>query len=419
MQEVWITGLGIVSPLGIGRDAVWASLKAGRSGVRAIPHYAQAGWLAPYGGTVQDFDPKEYVQPRKSLKVMAREIQFAFAAAELARQDAGLAEVATDPERSGVVVGSGLLYCDVEELVSAFQACVDEQGFDFNRWGEQAFRELFPLWMLKYLPNMSACHIGIRQDARGPCNTIAHGEVSSLLALDEATQVIRRGHADVMVAGGASSRLTISDLLWHHGARLAQSEGPCESLCRPFDHDRCGMVMGEGAAMFLLENAKTAQARGARPIARILTTQSRCEPTIADRQPPAKAIAEAFAAALESAGVSPSDLSHINAHGLGTIEDDPAEAQAIAQVLAGADVPVTALKSLVGNLGPGGGAVELAIDLIAAEHGVVPPTLNHSQTADDCPVRVVTEPLDERLPTFATLNHTATGQGVATLLRLA
>src|SRR5690606_27277704 len=169
----------------------------------------------------------------------AREIQFAFAAAEMAHANAGLpAEGVIDPERFGVVVGAGLLYCDLDELTAAYQACLGRQGFDFSKWGDQAVREFFPLWMLKYLPNMSACHIGIRHDARGPCNTISHGDVSSLLALDEAANVIRRGQADVMLAGGSSSRLAISDLLWHRGARLAQSDAPPETICRPFDADR-------------------------------------------------------------------------------------------------------------------------------------------------------------------------------------
>jgi len=345
---------------------------------------------------------------------MAREIQFAYAAAELARQDANLAETNVDPERTGVVLGAGIMHGALEELVDAFEVCATETGFDFSQWGEKGIRQFFPLWMLKYLPNMPACHIAIRQDARGPNNTIAHGDVSSLLALSEATNVIRRGQADVMYAGGASSRLSISDLVWHGGAQLAQSTDPPETICRPFDADRQGMVLGEGSAMFVLESASHAQRRGATPLARIAAIASRNEAST-DRQPPGKAIAGALAAALQAAELPAGQLGHINAHGSSTLDDDRVEARAIAQVLGDNKVPVTAPKSYFGNLGPGSGAVELAVSLLAMQQGVVPATLNHQQTDPSCPVHVVTSPQAALHPTFAALNHASTGQAVAAI----
>jgi 3-oxoacyl-[acyl-carrier-protein] synthase II len=415
LDDVLITGLGIVSPIGIGRDAVWRCVESRRSGITAIDEFAKAGWLAPYGGQVVDFDAKEYVKPRKSLKVMAHEIQFAFGAAELAAADAGLEEGSFDPDRAGVVLGAGTMYCDLDELIDAYRACAGASGFDFSKWGDQAARQLFPLWMLKYLPNMPACHIGIRHDARGPTNTITHGDVSSLLALGEAADVIRRGQADVMFAGGTSSRLDISDLLWHGGARLAQTTAPPESICRPFDAKREGMVMGEGAALFVLENAQHAKRRGARALAKIVGVASRNQATGKKFAPPGEAIASALATALDQAHLNPADLSHINAHGASTSEDDPVEAAAIASVLHQAEVPITAPKSYFGNLGAGSGAVELAISLLAAEHGLVPATLNHEQTASDCPVCVASEHLPANRPAFAVLNHTSTGQAVAAI----
>lgn len=423
LDDVLITGLGIVSPLGIGRDRVWAQLESGRSGVSAISDYAAAGWLAPFGGQIADFDPKQYVKPRKSLKVMAREIQFAFAAAELATTDAGFDPETEakpfDPERAGVVLGAGTMYCDPEELVDSYRPLAGKQS-ELAEWGQDAARNLFPLWMLKYLPNMPACHIGIRQDARGPTNTIAHGDVSSLLAIDEAVRVIQRGHADVMFVGGTSSRLAISDLLWHGGERLAKPDkfarADPQTICRPFDADRTGMVMGEGAAMFVLESAAHAKRRKAKPMARIASIVSRSEAIINKRMPPSSAIENALAAAMTEAKVKPTDLSHINAHGLSTLEDDPAEASAIARVLAGQTVPVTAPKSYTGNLGAGSGAVELAISLLAHQHGVVPATLNHGQTDPQCPIEVATEMHESKKPIFATLNHSSTGQAVAAIV---
>lgn len=416
MDDVLITGIGIVSPIGIGRDAVRKSLRSGKSGVTAIDEYAKAGWLAPYGGQVTGFDPKQYVKPRKSLKVMAREIHMAFAAAELAADDAGVAEGAVDPDRLGVVLGAGTMYCDLSELTDAYQTCISNGKFDFEKWGEQATRQLFPLWMLKYLPNMPACHIGIRQDARGPTNTIAHGDASSLLALAEAVHVIRRGQADVMFAGGTSSRLDISDLLWHGGARLAQTDAPPETISRPFDASRQGMVVGEGSAMFVLESRSHAERRKAKPLARVAAIVSRNQATAKKFDPPGQAIEAAFSQALRKANLAAGELSHINAHGAGTLEDDPVEAAAIAQVLAGADTPVTASKSYFGNLGAGGGAVELGVSLLTGIEGQMPATRNHDRTDPACPIRVATTELPAEQPAFAKLNHTTTGQAVAAIM---
>ena len=185
MREVVITGLGIVSPIGVGREQIWDAISARRSGVRPLAQLAAAGWIAPWGGEVTGFEPKEFIQPRKSIKIMSREIQLASAAAEMAWQDAGLAEAAIDPDRFGVIGAAGLLYCELDELREPFKAWIAHEEFDVHRWSKRAMGEMYPLWLLKYLPNMPACHVGIRYDARGPNNTIALGDVSSLLAVAE------------------------------------------------------------------------------------------------------------------------------------------------------------------------------------------------------------------------------------------
>ncbi len=135
--------------------------------MRPLANLASAGWLAPFGGDVADFDPKELIQPRKSIKVMSRDIQLASAAAELAWQDACLSQSTLDPDRFGVVGAAGVMYCDLEELRVPFLEWLKQQDFDIHRWSREAMGELYPLWMLKYLPNMPACHIGIRYDAAG------------------------------------------------------------------------------------------------------------------------------------------------------------------------------------------------------------------------------------------------------------
>lgn len=414
-REVVITGLGIVSPIGVGRDPVWDAITSRRSGVRPLPHLATAGWLAPFGGEVTGFDPKELIQPRKSIKVMSREIQLACAAAELAWQDAGLAQATLDPDRFGVVGAAGLLYCELEELRIPFVEWVKQRDFDIHRWSREAMGEMYPLWMLKYLPNMPACHIGIRYDSRGPNNTIAEGDVSSLLAIAEAADVIRRDQADLMIVGGTGSRLNITDSLWHAGARLARDgAGDPAAVCRPFDARRNGLVYGEGAAQIVLESRDHAERRGVRPLARVAGAACRYESTAESQRPTGSAIRRAIQAALAAARLESFHIGHVNTHGASTREDDAAEAQAIRQTLG--NVLVTAPKSFFGNLGHGSGMVELAISLLAMPHGVVPPTLNYEMPDPECPVNVVTglQPTDR--PAFMALNHNTTGQAAAVVI---
>ena len=416
MREVVITGLGIVSPIGVGREAVWDAVAAKRSGVRPIPHLAAAGWLAPFGGEVADFDPKQLIEPRKSIKVMSREIQLGCAAAELAWQDAGLAAATLDPDRFGVIGAAGLLYCELDELRVPFIEWVKHEDFDIHRWSRQALGEMYPLWMLKYLPNMPACHIGIRYDARGPNNTMAEGDVSSLMAIAEAADVIRRGQADVMIVGGTGSRINITDLMWHRAARLASCNGAEDvaKVCRPFDAGRRGLVYGEGSAQIVLESREHAERRGVRPMARVAGAASRCESTAESLLPTGGAIRRAIQAAMAAAGLESFHIGHVNAHGNSTREDDAAEAQAIRQTLG--DVPVTAPKSYFGNLGHGSGMVELAISLLAMPHRVVPPTLNYETPDPECPVNVVTELQPTERPAFLALNHNTTGQAAAVVV---
>jgi 3-oxoacyl-[acyl-carrier-protein] synthase II len=205
-REVVITGLGVVCPIGVGCAAYWAALEAGQSGVDWLPEMRGVESPFRYAARVKAFDPKQFVQPRKTIKVMCQEIQTAYAAAGMAMEQARLAKGAIDPDRLGIVLGSEMLYGDIEELREVYRHCTASGEFRVEQWGDFAFKDLFPLWMLKYLPNMAACHISIAHDARGPNNSIVEGGASSLLAIGEATAAIQRGHADVSRVGTATPR---------------------------------------------------------------------------------------------------------------------------------------------------------------------------------------------------------------------
>lgn len=414
-REVVITGVGVVSPLGIGREAFGASLAAGRSGVRPVTLFDASSAPVHFGAEVADFDPKQFVKQRKSLKVMARDIQLGVSAADMAYTDAGLAGQAIDPERLGVVFGSDLMQCMPEDSATAFRRCTVDGRFDFQLWGSRAMEEIFPLWMLKYLPNMPACHIAIAQDARGPNNTHTLGEVSSLLAISEAVRTIERGQADAMIAGGTGSR--IHPTLWVRNTLLEVSrrnEDPARAS-RPFDADRDGFVSGEGATAFILETRAAAEARGAKIWARIASCADSFEPRSSSRPPSGTATRRVIGWALKQAGCRPADVGHVNAHGMSTIDDDRAEAQAIRAELG--DVPVTAPKSYFGYLGTGTGAVEMAVSVLALDTALVPATLNYERPDPACPVNVVRgQPLAGAKPTALVLNQASTGQSAALLL---
>ncbi|REJ67523.1 MAG: beta-ketoacyl-[acyl-carrier-protein] synthase family protein [Planctomycetota bacterium] len=411
-REVVITGVGMVTPIGIGRADFWNSLIEGQSGVRPLTRLDIDSLRVKFGGEVAEFDPKAYVRPRKSLKVMSREIQFGFAAADLAFRDAELSEGAIDHDRMGVVFGADMMYCELDDLSDAYNSCMPEGEFDFSLWGSQALSQMYPLWMLKYLPNMPACHIAIALDAHGPNNSITLGEVSGLLAIAEATRVIERGQADLMVAGGTSTPLHPMNLISRGDAHLSHYAGDPAGACRPFDAGRGGVVLGEGAGALVLELRSHAEARGARILARVVGHGNAFAPQRGADTDTAGAIVRSLRQALGEAGLDPSDIGHVNAHGISTVERDPIEAAAIREVLG--DVPVTAPKSYFGYLGAGGGAVELVASVLALEHGRVPVTLNYDEPDPQCPVNVIHDrPLPDAKPTALALNQASTGQAAS------
>ena len=410
-----ITGVGVVSPIGIGNEPFWESLCRGRSGVRRFDVFDGSDILSPLGAGVKDFDPKKYVRPRKSLKMMSRDIQLGVSAAELACKQAMLDTSPIEPERLGIVFGADMIACQIDELHEAFAACMNDGEFDFKLWGKEAMARMFPLWMLKYLPNMPACHIGIAQDMRGPNNTLTLGEVSSLAAVSEAWRVIKRGQADAMVAGGTSSRIQPTVWAYRRAYHLSERLEDPQGACRPFDANRDGTVHGEGAGAFVLEEREHARRRGANIIARIVGCESCFETQPNGQTPTGEAIVRSIQGVLRKTGLSIDDIAYINADGLGTPLDDQIEAQAINK--AAGDTPVTGLKSFFGDLGAGTGAVEMAGSVLAFNEGLIPYTLNYHTPDPQCPVKVVQdEPAKMTKPYVMVTNHSRIVQAVSVVL---
>jgi len=411
--EIVVTGIGVVSPIGIGRDAFWRALHGGRSGIDRIRSFDTSGLPVTIAGEVRGFDAKQYVAQRKQLKVMSRDAQLGVAAAKLACEDAGIEPGKIDSERLGVVLGADRICSSLADSETTYNACIVDGRFQFGRWAVEGAAASFPLNFLKVLPNMIASHVSIAHDARGPNNTIHHGEASSLLAIAEAMHTIQRGAADIMLAGGASSQLNPFDCIRHcvMGHLSRRSEDPAGAM-RPFDADRDGQVLGEGAAIFVLESRQHAEARGAAVLASLCSTGAAYDAC----GQVGGGLRRAMQLALERAHEGAEQLGFVSASGLGTQDEDRIEATAFGEVTP--NVAVTATKSYFGNLGAAGGAMEMAATVLAVREGIVPKTLNYCRPDPRCPVRVVREePMQLTKPAAMAVNRTRAGQAAAVVVR--
>ena len=423
-RRVVFTGLGIVSPIGIGVDPFWESLLAGRSGVGRVECLPYIGAPDCAAGEVREFTDsaarKQYLrQHRKSIKVMCREIQLGVASAMQALDQSALAMDQIDHERLGVDFGANLMFSPPSVLRDACMMSLREDEttpvFDFNRWGGEGINGMEPLWLLRYLPNMPACHIGIAADARGPNNSITMDEASANLVLGEAAAIIRRGRADAMIAGTTGTRVhpvkTMHAKMWD---QLADQPAALEERCRPFDLNRSGQVVGEGACSFLLEDETHALARGADILGVLLGSGSSCVQTASGQPDCRQAMVNAMRVALSNADLQPSDIGHVNANGLSTTEDDKLEVRALREVFGDDVPPVTALKSYLGNAGSGCGTLELAGSLLGMRHGVVPATLNYETPDPECSINVVHgQPAEATKKVVLSINVTRCGQASA------
>lgn len=434
-RRVVVTGLGLISPLGNTKEALWEALTAGRSGVVRLDD-GRAGVLpTPFAGVCGEFrgdiegfgslegDKKKSI--RKGIKLMCRECQMGVAAAERALSDAGLGAGGHDPERTGVVFGTDYMLSEPEEFTTGMATCADdERKFHFEKWGPEGMPKMTPLWLLKYLPNMPASHVAIYNDLRGPNNSLTLREAAGCTSVGEAFRVILRGHADAMVVGACGTRIhpmkAIHASFQEEVAPAANGKGaidPAEAS-RPFDRDRLGMVLGEGAGVVVLEELETAKKRGATIYAELIGAGSS---TAADKNRVALrdlALANAMRAALRDAGATPWSVGHIQAHGLGTRTGDEAEARAIRDVFSGLDSPppVTAAKSYFGNLGAGSAMVELIAGIMALRSGQLFATKNYRTPDPACPVDVVREPRDAG-GSFLKLSVTPQGQAACLLVK--
>jgi 3-oxoacyl-[acyl-carrier-protein] synthase II len=419
-NDIVITGLGCVSPIGIGREAFWNSLKSGKCGISLLHRIEGNPPQEYYGGVVKDFDGKVYVTPRKALKVMNREVQTAYSAAHLAWQDAKLNDVELNADRLGVIYGAEMFPGEIQDLSGAIQNCTTEGQMHPDRWGSQFSRDIFPLWMLKNLPNMPACHVGIAINARGPNNTIVEEECSGLQALIEAAMIIERDVADVMVVGAVGGRVAPTRLIFRIEPICRHQNAPDnmpvgEGLCIPFDLRRCGQIAAEGAASIVIERRSHAVRRGAKIYGQLTGFANRFAKPNGLYHGSRVAIANAIKSAVSMAEIDMNSLAMVSAQGFSSEQLDIEESQAIAATCG--DVPVTAFSSYFGTAGAACGLLELVAGVLATSSGMTLPTLGYSQPDPDCPVRVSTNTARTTGDDMLKLSFTPHGHAAAVVVR--
>lgn len=430
--RVVITGLGAVTPLGLTVGEMWASLCAGRVGINRITAFDPVGFTCRLAGQVPEYRIQNYVPKthRKAVKLMSRDIELSVIAANEALVHAGLVtkgidpeRVNIDPQRMAINLGAGLISCDLVELAPAVAASVTNGRFDIHKWGKDGLDLVTPLWLLKYLPNMLACHVGIIHDIQGPSNTITCAEAAGHLAIAEAAQTIARGSSDIALAGGAEAKVNPIVMIRQCLLKRATGENNDDpaTACRPFDADAKGSVFGEAAGVVILENLEHAGSRGAKIYAEVagLGQSNSINPAYEHIEPDGQGIQIAIEKALAEAQIEPDDLDLIIPHGTGIPADDLAEARAIRAALgeAAARVPVWPTKSMLSNTGAAGGAVDIVAAVCAMRDGKIPAAKNCDRKAEGCDLNIVTEPREAKIRYALSCSYSYGGQTAAIVLK--
>jgi 3-oxoacyl-[acyl-carrier-protein] synthase II len=369
-----VTGVGLVSSLGIGTEATWEGLCAGRSGIRKVTRFDVSAFACQIGGEVPDWDPLDYVE-KKEVKKIDLFIQYAIAAADFAMKSAGLTISPELAPRIGVFIGSGI------------------GGFGTIEREHKAYldggpRRISPFFIPSAIINLAAGQVSIRFGAKGPNSATATACSASAHAIGDAYELIRRGAADAMIAGGAEAAITHMGLGGFAAMKAlsTRNDEPARA-CRPFDSDRDGFIIGEGAGVLILETLEHAQARGAHIYAELVGYGMSGDAFhITSPSEDGDGGYRVMREAMKSAGIQPTDIQYINAHGTSTKYNDKFETIAIKRAFGdhACKVAVSSTKSMTGHLLGGAGALEAGISILALHHQTIPPTINLDNPDPDC-----------------------------------
>jgi 3-oxoacyl-[acyl-carrier-protein] synthase II len=373
-RRVVITGLGAITPLGNSPGEFWQSLLAGRSGIGPITHFDASRHECRIAGEVKGFDPLDYLD-RKDVKRTDRFVHLALAATQQALEDAQFRITDLNAEQVGVILGTG---------IGGIRVLEEQQTIYLQKGPDRCSPFMVPMM----IANMAAGHVAIRFGAKGPNSCTVTACASGSNAIGDAFRLIQRGEVQVAITGGTEAAVTPLSVAGFSAMKALSTRNDApEQACRPFDRDRDGFVMGEGAGILLLEELEHARSRGAKIYAEIVGYGLTCDAHhITNPAPAGEGAARAMRLALKDAGIQPDQVQHINAHATGTPVGDVAEVQAIRAVF-GEHAPrlaISATKSMTGHLLGGAGGVATVATALAIHHGWVPPTLNLDNLDPEC-----------------------------------
>ncbi|HET8725573.1 MAG TPA: beta-ketoacyl-ACP synthase II [Anaeromyxobacteraceae bacterium] len=381
-RRVVVTGMGLVSPVGIGVEESWKAVVEGRSGIAPITHFDATAMAFPtrIAGEVKAFDPGNFMD-RKEARRNDRFIQFAMAAADMAAKDAGIDFEKERPERCGAIVGSGM--GGLNHLEDTHKTLL-----------ERGVRKVSPFFIPSMIINLAPGQIALRYGLKGPNFSPVSACATGNHSIGDAYIYIERGMADVMFAGGAEATLTPLGLAGFCAARaMSERNDAPEKASRPFDKGRDGFVAAEGSGILLLEEYEHARARGARILAEVCGYGATCDANhVTSPAPEGEGGQRAMRMALEDAGLRPEQVGYVNTHGTSTPQGDIAECQAIERVFgdwARGGLLVSSTKSMTGHMLGAAGGAEAVFSILALTRGVVPPTINVEEQDPECRLDVV------------------------------
>lgn len=396
-RRVVVTGLGVVSSIGIGKDDFWKSLIGGKSGISDVKTFDTSDYPACKAGEVKNFVPEMFID-KSQLKKMARASQFAVAATKMALDDAKLSLSENNKARTGVALGTTM--ADIQSLEQ-----IDKY------WTQKGEEAIWILNILKYPSNSMADHVGYYFGFTGPNYSIPTACSAGNYAIGRSYDLIRKGKTDIMIAGGADpfSRITFTGF-----SRLFAM---APEMCQPFDKNRKGMMIGEGAGILVLESMESAKKRNACIYAEVLGYALSCDAHHMTA-PSVEGIVEVMAKAMMGCGIKNTDVEYVCAHGTGTPANDKAECAAIRRVFGERTkkIPVSSIKSMLGHTMGAASAIEALACCLAIKEGVIPPTINHETSDSECDIDCVPNVARKTMPKVVLNNSLAFGGNNACLV---
>ncbi len=406
MRRVVITGIGIISPNGIGKKAFWESNIEGESGVGIIEKINTSKLETKIAGEVKKFNPSLYIEKSK-IKILDRFAQLGVSSAKMALDDSALELYEINPEKVGVCVGSGLGGVLFHE----------EQMMAMDKYG---LRKANPMGVVKVMPNAINSHISVELGLKGPNLTISTACSSGAHSIGEAFNLVRYGKADVMIAGGAEAPLTPFTFSAYNSLRVMSRKNDCpEKASRPFDKERDGFVLSEGAGFIILEEISLALARGADVYSEVIGYGMNSSAYhIVIPNPEGKDMSAVMRLAIEDAGIEKRDIDYINAHGTATRANDLAETKAIKDAFGdyAYKIPISSTKSMIGHTIGAAGAIGVIASALAIKNEIIPPTINYENPDPDCDLDYVPNVARESKVNTALINSFGFGGSNASLV---